>query len=253
MTMTEVSPLDPLPASDLKLNPNVAHPPFPWFIGIPADWALLDTNPQSWQRSAARMVDDRFYGQRLRAAERREVLGFIEQLVADCQRVGAALSMLQLGRMSTGVVGSAGLHLGWFDSAPDLAGLTLVREILPRTGTVTEVDTPSGPGLLHRDTASTVPPGATARVRSTTLQLFLPIEKTTWTALLSAATPHPEMERVLEDLIVAVARSIVRTDPRILAEDAAGPNGGGSGSDAAGPNGGGSGSDAAGPDGSADA
>jgi hypothetical protein len=210
--------LDPLPSSDLKLNPNVAHPPFPWFVGIPSDWALLDTNPQSWQRSAERMVDDRFYGRKLRAAERRAVLDFIEQLVADCQRSGAALSMVQLGRMSTGAVGSAGLHLGWFDSTPDLAGLALVREVLPRTGTVEEVDTPCGPGLLHRDTASTVPPGGTGRVRSTVLQLFLPVQGTTWTAVLSAATPHPELERVLDELIVAVARSILPTDPASLAE-----------------------------------
>jgi hypothetical protein len=211
--VTDVSRLDPLPSSDLKLNPNVAHPPFPWLIGIPSDWFLLDTNPQSWQRSAERMVDDRFAGRKIRAAQRREVLTFVEQLVADCQRSGAALSLLQLGRMSTGAVGSAGLHLGWFNSAPDRAGLALVREVLPRTGTAEEVDTPCGPALLHRDSASTTPPGSLTRVRSTVLQLFLPVEGTTWTAVLSAATPHPEMERVLDEVIVAVARSILPTEP----------------------------------------
>ncbi len=205
----EAPALDPLPASDMALNPAVPHPPFAWFIGVPADWAVLDTNPQSWQHNAERLVDDRFSGRRLRAAERRAALDFLEQLVAECQRAGAALSMVQLGRLSTGAAGSAGMHLGWFDSAPNKAGLALVREALPATGTVEEVDTPSGPGLLHRDTASTVPPGATSRVRSTVLQLFLPIAGTTWTAVLSAATPHPEMEPVLENLIVAVARSIL--------------------------------------------
>jgi hypothetical protein len=211
--MTDVSALNPLPSSGLKLNPNVAHPPFPWVVGIPSDWMLLDTNPASWQRSAERMVDDRFAGRRIRAAERREVLDFVEQLVADYQRSGAALSMLQLGRMSTGTVGSAGLHLGWFDSTPDLAGLVLVREALPTTGTVDEVDTPCGPALLHRDTTTTVPPGGLVRVRSTVLQLFLPIESTTWTAVLSAATAHPELDRVLDEVIVAVARSIMPTEP----------------------------------------
>ncbi len=210
--MADLSQLNPLPSSDLKLNANVAHPPFPWIIGIPSDWILLDTHPQSWQRSAERMVDDRFQGRRIRAGERREVLDFVEQLVADCQRSGAALSLLQLGRMSTGSVGSAGLHLGWFDSAPDPAGLALVREVLPRTGTVTEVDTPSGPALLHRDTASSTPPGSLTRVRSTVLQLFVPLTDTTWTAVLSAATPHAELERVLEEAIVAVAQSIARVE-----------------------------------------
>jgi hypothetical protein len=210
--VTEASVLDPLPASDLKLNPNAPHPPFPWLVGIPSDWAVLDTHPESWQRSAERMVDDRFYGQRVRAAERRAILDFVEQLVADCQRAGASLSMVQLGRMSTGTVGSAGLHLGWFDSAPDPAGLSLVRETLPRTGTVEEVETPAGIGLLHRDSASTVPPGATTRVRSTVWQLYLPVQGTTWTAVLSAATPHPEMETTLSSLIVAVAQSIAPAD-----------------------------------------
>jgi hypothetical protein len=211
--MTDAPVLDPLPGSDLKLNPNVAHPPFPWFIGIPTDWMLLDTNPQSWQVSAERMVDERFHGRKLRAAERRTVLAFLEQLVADCQRSGAALSVVQLGRMSTGVVGSAGLHLGWFDSAPDPAGLALVREVLPRTGIVEEIDTVSGPGLLHRDTASTVPPGGTVRVRSTVLQLFLPVAGTTWTAVLSAATPHLELERVLDQVIRAMAQSVQPAQP----------------------------------------
>jgi hypothetical protein len=218
--VTEASVLDPLPSSDLKLNPNAPHPPFPWLIGIPSDWTLLDTNPESWQRSAERMVDDRFYGQRIKAAERRAILDFVEQLVADCQRAGAALSMVQLGRMSTGTVGSAGLHLGWFDSGPDQAGLALVREALPRTGTVEEVDTPSGPALLHKDSASTVPPGGTTRVRSTIWQLYLPIVDTTWTAVLSAATPHPEMETTLNSLIVAVAQSIGPADTESGADDA---------------------------------
>ncbi|MFI6820454.1 hypothetical protein ACIBJE_05795 [Micromonospora sp. NPDC050187] len=193
-------------------------------IAIPSDWVLLDTNPESWQRNAERIVDDRFHGRRLRAAERRAVLDFLEQLVADCQRAGAALSMVQLGRMSTGAVGSAGLHLGWFDSAPQPAGLTLVRQSLPRTGTVEEVETPRGPGLLHRDVAFTVPPGALTRVRSTVLQLFLPLPGTTWTAVLSAATPHTELEGVLAEVIVAVARAVSPADPTDTA-DAARPGG----------------------------
>jgi len=211
--MTGPATLGPMPSADLRLNPNAAHPPFAWFIGVPTDWSLLDTNPQSWRLSAERTVDDRFHGRQLRAAERRAVLGFIEQLVADCQRAGAALSLLQLGRLSSGSVGSAGLHLGWFDSGPDLAGLTLVRDALPRTGTVTEIDAPVGVGLLHRDTALTVPPGGTGRVRSAVFQLYLPVAGTTWTAVLSAATPHTELEPVLEELIAAVAGSIELAEP----------------------------------------
>jgi hypothetical protein len=120
--------------------------------------------------------------------------------------------------MSTGTVGSAGLHLAWFDSAPAPAGLAVVRESLPRTGTVAEVDTPVGPALLHRDTAVTVPPGGLTRIRSTVLQLFVPVRTTTWTAVLSAATPHPELERVLNEVMIAVARSLLPTTPEAIAE-----------------------------------
>lgn len=202
----------PLPAEQLSLNPNVTHPSFPWLIGIPSSWALLDTNPASWQRSAARLVDERFAGRSLKAAERRGVLGFVEQLVADCQRANATLSMIQLGRMSTGTIGSAGLHLAWFDSRTEPASLALVRQSLPRSGVVEEVDTAAGTGLLHTDQASIVPPGAITRVRSQVLQFFLPLPASTWTAVLSAATPHPEMEAMLRELIIEVGGSIGRAD-----------------------------------------
>ncbi len=209
----------PLLAPDLRLNPNAPHPPFAWEIGIPSDWIMLDTHPGTWERSAARLIDERFAGRNLPAPERRQVLGFLEQLVADCQRAGAALSLVQLGRMSTGEVGSAGMHLGWFNSAPDPASLALVRQSLPGTGIVTPVETPTGPALLHRDEASVVPPGGLVRVRSTVLQLFLPLPGTTWTALLSTATPHPPMQPVLDDLIVAMARSLHPLDERTHVTD----------------------------------
>lgn len=208
----------PLPTDEqLMLNPHAPHPPFAWYVSIPSTWALLDTNPTSWQRNAARLVDDRFAGRSLKAADRRAVLGFLEQLVADCQRAGAALSMIQLGRMSTGAVGGAGLHLAWYDSEHEQASLAMVRQSLPRSGTVDEVSTPAGPALLHTERASIIPPGATARVQSRVLQLYLPLVGTTWTAVLSAATPHPEMEPVLGEIVVAVARSI---QPVVLAEAA---------------------------------
>jgi hypothetical protein len=211
---SDATPTGPLLAPDLRLNPDAPHPPFPWVIGIPSDWIMLDTHPGTWDRNAVRLVDERFAGRRLPAQERRQVLGFLEQLVADCQRAGASLSLVQLGRMSTGEVGSAGLHLGWFNSAPEPASLAVVRQSLPGTGLVTPVETPAGPALLHRDEASVVPPGGLARVRSTVLQLYLALAGTTWTALLSTATPHPQMQPVLDDLVVAMARSLRPLDER---------------------------------------
>ena len=103
------------------VDPAVPQPPCGWTVSVPADWTRLDTAPATWARSAGRLVTERFAGRS--AAERRAAYGVVEQLVADCQRARAALSLLRLGRMSTGAVGSAGLHLGWYDSAPEPAGL----------------------------------------------------------------------------------------------------------------------------------
>jgi hypothetical protein len=198
------------PGERLTLDPAAPHPSFPWAIGVPPDWALLDTAPASWARSAVRLVDDRFGAGSLRPAERRAVLGVVEQLVSDCQRAGAALSLLLLGRLPDGTVGSAGLHLGWYDSAPDPAGLAPVQDSLPRTGTVEDVATPIGPALLHTDTALIVPPGTARRVRSRVLQLFLPLPDTTWTAVLSGSTGHPGLHRPLEGAVREVGRSLRR-------------------------------------------
>ena len=192
----------PLPAEGpLTIDPNAPHPPFPWTVDLPAGWARLDTAPATWARSAVRLVDGRLGGQDLRPAERRAALGVVEQLVSDCQRAGAALSLLLLGRLPDGTAGSAGLHLGWYDSAPGPAGLALVQDALPRTGTVEEFPTASGPALLHTDSVLTVPPGTARRVRSRVLQLFLPLPDTSWTAVLSGSTASSELRRPLGEAV----------------------------------------------------
>jgi hypothetical protein len=199
----------PAPAA---LDPHAPHPPFPWTLDLPPGWARLDTAPATWARSAVRLVDGRLGGRELRPAERRAVLGVVEHLVGECQQAGAVLSLLLLGRLPDGTAGSAGLHLGWYDSAPGPAGLALVQDVLPRTGTVEEVATASGPALLHTDSVLTVPPGTARRVRSRVLQLFLPLPDTTWTAVLSGSTAHPDLQRPLDEAVRAVGASL-RTDP----------------------------------------
>ena len=199
-----------VPVVEPAVDPAVPQPPFGWTVSVPTDWVRLDTAPATWARSAGRLVTERFAART--AAERRVAYGVVEQLVADCQRARAAVSMLLLGRMSTGATGSAGLHLGWYDSAPEPAGLAAVRDALPRTGISEQVATPAGPALLHVDVAMTVPPGGGARVRSEVRQLFLPFPGTTWTAVVSAATGHPELHRVVAEVVLAVGRGIrIRT------------------------------------------
>jgi len=209
-------------ASDgLRLNPGAAHPAFAWQVALPTDWAFLDTHPSSWQRSLDRLVDDRFAGQRLKSAERRELLRNLADLVATCQRAGTLVSLVQLGRLSNGGVASAGLHLAWYDSAPDPAGLTTVRQALSRQGTVEEVPTPGGVALLQRDHLSMVPPGTTSRVGLTSVQAFLPMAGTTWTVAVATAGAQPELLPMLRELVIAIVSSIRPLDEQSeLAEQA---------------------------------
>ena len=187
----------------LRLDAAVPHPPFGWSVGVPGGWALLDTAPATADDSAARLVDGRFPG--LAPAERRGVLGVLAELATDCRQAGAALSVLRLGRLRTGVLGAAGLHLGWHRGPVELGTL---RAALPRTGLVEDVGTPVGTALLHADVVRTPRPGTADLLGVRTVQLFLPVPRTSWTAVLSAGTAHPELYGVLPAVVRAVARSL---------------------------------------------
>jgi len=204
----------------LQLNPDVAHPPFAWQVALPDDpsWSVLDTHPSSWQRSAERLVDDRLAGRRVRSAQRREVLDFIADLVAACQRGGTLISLVQLGFLGGGILASTGLHLAWYDSSPDPASIATVRQATSRQGVTEEHDTPAGPILVQRDFASLVAPGG-SRVGMTSLQAFLPLPGRTWTAVVATASPHTELTDLLHELVVAVAGSIQAADDEDEDED----------------------------------
>jgi hypothetical protein len=201
-----------VPGVGLQLDPDAPHPPFSWHVALPADWAVLDTHPASWQRSLERLVDDRLAGRRLKAADRRQVLGFLGGLVADCQRAGTVISLVQIGRLSTGGVASAGLYLAWHDGSPAPASLTTVRQAVGRDGVIEEIETPAGPILLQRDHLSVAPPGSTTRVGLTSLQAFRPVPDSSWTAVVATAGAQPELVPMLRDLLIAVAGSIQRPD-----------------------------------------
>jgi hypothetical protein len=205
---------DLLPASGLQLSPDAVHPPFSWQVVLPSDWAFLDTHPARWRRSLERLVDDRLAGRRLKTAERREVLRVLSDLVADCQRAGALISLVHVGLLSTGGVATAGLHVAWYDSAPDLASLATVRQAIGRQGTVEEAETPAGTVLMHRDHVSVAPPGSADRKGLASLQAFLPLPARTWTAIVATAGAHPELTPMLHELVVTVASGI-----RVLDEE----------------------------------
>lgn len=197
-----------LPDSGLRLNSDAAHPPFTWQVALPEDWALLDVNPASWQRSLDRLIDERFEGRRLRRAQVRGLRTHLEELVVGAQRAGVLLSLVRIGLLSTGEQASAGLNLSWYDSAPVGATLALARQAIGRQGIVEEIETDAGTLLLQRDHTVVTSPAATTRVGLTSLQAFLPLTGRTWTAVVATSSAHPEMTDLLHHLILATAGSI---------------------------------------------
>ena len=208
-----------LVAERIDLNPDVPFPPFPVWIRLPATWSRLDTNPTTWRRSAGELIDTTFRGARLPAKERREVVSVLEGLVADCQRAGAALSLITVGPRQAGGAVSFGLHLA-FASDGSPASVGRVRDILPRTGVADELATESGPAVVHRDRVTMMVPGTADIAALTCIQVFVPIPGTSWTVVLSTASAYPDQTDALESLIRSAAQS-VRTDPSGAAEPAA--------------------------------
>lgn len=191
----------------IELNPEVPFPPFPIWLRVPSTWSQLDSNPGTWRRSADDLIDTTFRGSRVSSKERREIVALLEGLVADCQRAGAALSLITVGKRAEGGAASFGIHIA-FASDGRAASIGRVHDILPRTGTVTEIATNSGPAILHRDRMTMVVPGTAAIAALTSIQIFLPVPGTSWTILLSTASAYPDLTDQLEMLLRTSARSI---------------------------------------------
>jgi hypothetical protein len=203
----------PLPGEALQLNANSTHPPFEWSVGIPSDWALVDTAPATWQVSAERLIDEKFGGRKLPASARRTVHGWIEHIVSESQRANTILCVMQFGKLSTGDLGAAGVHLLWHHTGDKSASLDLVREMLPENADTSLLETATGPALLAQERSSLVPPGFRSRVSVQNYQIFLPVPGTSWMLLFSASTAQEEMERVTCEVITAMAHSLLTATP----------------------------------------
>lgn len=204
--MTEAT----LPLDGWRLDPDAVRPPFEWQVNLPTGpaWSLLDTYPATWQRSATRLIDTHLAGRYLRAAQRRAVLGFLDELVAACQQSGTVLSLVYIGALDDATLSTAGLHVAWYDSAPDPASLATARSAASSTGIVEEIDTPAGPLILQHDYRTVMPAGIDRRVGMTSLQAFLPVPESTWTAIVATSSPQSEMVDYLRAIVVGVAGSI---------------------------------------------
>jgi hypothetical protein len=185
-------------------------PPFGFRIEGPDDWALLETAPNRWRRSLERLLDPPGRAGRLPAPTRREAAGVLQDLVAVAQYSGVVLCLVKLARDAAGRLFYGSLTLSWYDSAPVPADLALARLVVGQADGVEDLDTPTGPGLLHR-TTETVPAdwrelfgGATAHAA----QALVPVPGTWWTALVSGTSSDPHHTDLLARLVRRMASSL---------------------------------------------
>jgi hypothetical protein len=185
-------------------------PPFGFRIEGPDDWAQLETAPNRWRRSVERLLDPPGGTGRLPASARRDAAGVLEDLVAVAQHTGVLLCLVKLGRDAGGSLFYGSLTLSWYDSAPVPADLAFARLVVGRADDVEELDTPAGPGLLHRTTEA-VPPewrdlfgGADTHAA----QALVPVPGTRWTALVSGTTSNACHADLLAGLVRRMAGSL---------------------------------------------
>ena len=185
-------------------------PPFGFRIEGPDDWTLLETAPNRWRRSVERLLDPPGGTGRLAASARRDAAGVLEDLVAVAQHTGVVVCLVKLGRDAGGRLFYGSLTLSWYHSGPVPADLAFARLVVGQVEDVEELDTPTGPGLLHH-TTETVPPewrdlfgGATAHAA----QALVPVPGTRWTALVSGTTSSPCHTDLLARLVRRMAGSL---------------------------------------------
>lgn len=211
-----MSTLSELATERIELDPRVACPPFPVSLELPTAFSVLDTHPATWRRSAQVLLRDAFAGDRLAAADRRSALAVLESLVSRCQRAGAALNLVRMGRLTDGRVASSGIHLAWVEEkAP--SSLARVWDTLSRNGSTTEVATGLGPALLHRSHANAQVPGTATIVSMARRTLFVPVPDTHWTMILSTGSAFPELTDALDRLFLRIAASVTLADPHATA------------------------------------
>jgi hypothetical protein len=185
-------------------------PPFGFRIEGPDDWALLETAPDRWRRSVERLLDPPGGTGRLPASARRDAAGILEDLVAVAQRTGVLLCLVKLARDAGGRLFHGSLTLTWYDSGPVPADLAFARLVVGRAEDVEELDTPTGPGLLHRATEA-VPPrwrDLFGGVSAHTAQALVPVPGTGWTALVSGTTSDAGHADLLAGLVCRMAGSL---------------------------------------------
>ena len=190
---------------------RVGRPPFAFRIEGPDDWMLLETAPNTWERSLERLLADRAAELgRLPGRHRRQLLTLLEDMVAAAQQTGVVLSLVKLARDAGDRLFCGSLALSWFDAAPVRADLAFARLAAGDGGRVEELDTPAGPALLRRERLPQPIPAAEllGDGASHSAQAFLPVPGTSWTALVTGTVGHAGHADLLDRLVRRMVGSL---------------------------------------------
>jgi hypothetical protein len=199
-----VSVVPPLPGDSIKLG----CPPFGFQVEGPDDWAVLETAPDAWRRSLDRLLSASPGWDRLPAARRRAGRGLFEDVVALAQRYGVLLTLVKFGADRSGKLFAGSLSVGWYDSTPVRADIALARLVAGWADYVEEFETPAGPAVLRCEVVEEDFPAVLAEDRrAATAQVFLPVRRTAWTAVLSAVAVGADRG----ELVAALARRMAST------------------------------------------
>jgi hypothetical protein len=212
-----------VPSEDVRqLQVRVGRPPFAYRVSGPDDWLLLETEPNAWQPSVERILaGSRPALARLSASERRQLRDLLETVVVAAQQTGVVLSLVKLARAGAdGELFCGSLALSWYDSAPVMADMEFCRMVAGDAEELEEFDGTAGPALLrceavrHQEPWDTIFPGERAYVA----QGFVPVEKTSWTALVTGTVSSPSHGELLRKLVRRMAGSV-----RVVADAPEGP------------------------------
>jgi hypothetical protein len=190
---------------------RVGRPPFAFRVRGPDDWMLLDTAPNAWKRSVERILADRAVELgRLPGRQRRQLATLLEDTVAAAQQTGVVLCLVKLARDAGDRLFCGSLALSWYDSTPLRADLGFARLAAGDAGRVEELDTPAGPALLRREALGQPVPALEpfGDGAAHSVQAFLPIAGTGWTALVTGTVGRADHADLLDLLVRRMAGSL---------------------------------------------
>jgi hypothetical protein len=197
---------------------RVGRPPFAFRVQGPDDWMLLETAPNAWQRSVERILADRAVELgRLPGRQRRQLVTLLEDTVAAAQQTGVVLCLVKLARDAGDRLFCGSLALSWYDSTPVRADLAFARLAAGDAGRVEELDTPAGPALLRREALRQPIPALElfGNGMTSSVQAFLPVAGTGWTALVTGTAGHLGHADLLDRLVRRMVGSLrVQRPPR---------------------------------------